>query len=118
MVTYFWPTRLTDEERKQRAKEASKKWRDNNKDRLKAYNHSYYEGNKEKIKQRNTEYMKTYYSGHKEQYKAYNREYSKEQRIEYKNLKIENVRLQAEIDALNSVIAILHKEIAYLDSKK
>jgi hypothetical protein len=81
---------MTKEERTEYNKQYSKKWRLDNKEKIKEKKKIYYQINKEKINEQRKEYFKQYRTEHKEyikeqrkEYLQVNKEYLQEQRKEY-----------------------------------
>ena len=68
---------LTELEKKQRKREADRKYYENNKEQKKESNRKYYENNKEKIAEINKEYRLEYYENNKDKLKEKNKEYYK-----------------------------------------
>ena len=71
-------TILSDEEKKERRREYSKRYREKNKDKVRESVKKYYEKNKDKLQEKMIEYGKEYYKKNKERYKKNHKKYYEE----------------------------------------
>lgn len=108
MTTYFWPTKLTEEEKRQRHNDCQRKWYYRNIEKRKEYNKKYYETHKTERSLYMKEYSKKWREDHKEYMKKYRKEYAKKWRENIKKIKEENKELKAEIERRKETVKELN----------